>query len=257
MTDSSSPSRAAASVIVMRHNRAGSPHVLMIERAETMQFASGAMVFPGGGVDDADREHAALIESRGDVEELAARVAAVRETIEECGLILGLTNGSVKQAQLVALRSALQSGAGLAQAAAALGLAFDFSSLVPFARWCPAARVSRRRYDTRFFLAVTESGAFELSPDGKETARLAWQTAREVLDEAEAGRVKIIFPTRRNLERLAQFESIEALRDHALRYPVALIEPWIESRDGEDHLCIPEGMGYPVTAESVKTALRG
>lgn len=257
MTDIPVPPRPAASVIVMRHNPAGAPQVLMIERAEAMRFAGGAMAFPGGGVDDTDRDHASQVAPAGDVEELAARIAAVRETIEECGLVLGLTAGLAGPDQSCGLRSALKSGTGLAQAAAPLGLEFDFSDIVPFARWCPSPHATHRRYDTRFFLAVAEHTTADLSPDGGETKRLVWHTAREVLDEAEAGRVKIIFPTRRNLERLAQFESIDALKDHALSYPVTLIQPWIESRNGVDHLCIPEGLGYPVTAESLETALRG
>ena len=256
MTDIPSPSRSAASVIVIRHNPAGAPHVLMIERAEGMQFAGGAMVFPGGGVDDMDREHAALIASGGDVEELAARIAAVRETIEECGLALGISGGQADAGHGAAFRAALKSGMGLAHAAAALGLALDFSGLIPFARWCPPVNTAYRRYDTRFFLAVIDEVPVDLAPDGSETVRLVWHTAREVLDEDEAGRARIIFPTRRNLERLAQYESIEALVAHTQAHRADLIEPWVEVRGGIKHLCIPEGLGYPVTAEPLSSVQR-
>ena len=99
--------------------------------------------------------------------------------------------------------------------------------------------------------------ADQLLPDGSESVRLAWHSAREVLEEADAGRAKIIFPTRRNLERLALCDSIEALIEHARHYPVEIVTPWIEARNGIDHLCIPEGLGYPVTSEPLSSAKRG
>lgn len=257
MTDETSPLRAAASIIVVRHQPASAPHFLMIERAQGMRFAGGAMVFPGGAVDPADVEHAQLLSPEGDVDDMAARIAAVREAIEEAGLVLGWDGGPPDAARSLALREALRSGVGLAQAAQALDLAFDFSSLIPFARWCPPTRVLHKRYDTRFFLAVVEEVPDWLTPDGGETARLVWHSARDVLDEADAGRAKIIFPTRRNLERLAQYGSVAALLDHAHSTPVSLISPWIETRDDMEHLCIPEGLGYPVTSEPLSSAHRG
>jgi hypothetical protein len=77
-----------------------------------------------------------------------------------------------------------------------------------------------------------------------------------VLDEIDAGHAHAIFPTRRNLERLARFGSVgEALEDTA-HHPVTRITPWVEERGGEPFVCIPEGIGYPVTAEPLTTARR-
>lgn len=258
MTEDDEIPRPAASVIVARHNPRGEPYFLMQERAEAMRFAGGAMVFPGGAVDAADIVHAHALAPGGDVEGMAARIAAVRETIEECGLVLAGRDGGVSVDTVQALRDALSSGKGLADAAHGLGIAFDFDRLVPFARWCPSARAIRKRYDTRFFIAVLDQEEVPdtLIPDGGETTRLVWHRAHEVLEEARAGRVRVVFPTRRNLERLAQCDSVEALLDHARTHPVELITPWTESRDGVDHLCIPEGLGYPVTSEPLATALR-
>lgn len=256
MTSQPQPARPAATAVVARHNPAGDPQFLMQERAESMSFAGGAMVFPGGAVDEADKDHALRIAPEGDIEDLAARIAAVRETIEECGLALGLVD-EVRAAEAApALRLALKEGASLASVADAMGLAFDFDRLIPFARWCPPSAATHRRYDTRFYIAIAGDVAGDLTPDGGETTRLVWHTAREVLDEADAGRSKIIFPTRRNLERLALCASIEALVAHAQAHPVALIKPWVETRADGDYLCIPEGLGYPVTSESLRTALR-
>ena len=72
----------------------------------------------------------------------------------------------------------------------------------------------------------------------------------------EFGRARAIFPTRRNLERLAGFTSITEARADAALHPVTKVTPWIEERGGEKLLCIPEGIGYPVTSEPLETARR-
>ena len=78
-----------------------------------------------------------------------------------------------------------------------------------------------------------------------------------MLAEADAGRARIIFPTRRNLERLAQFATFDEAVADAARYPIRTITPWEEKRDGVPHLCIPDDLGYPVTAEPLRAAMRG
>jgi len=77
-----------------------------------------------------------------------------------------------------------------------------------------------------------------------------------VLGEIEAGRAKAIFPTRRNLERLAGFASLAQAREDAARHPVRQITPWVEERGGRRFVCIPEGIGYPVTEEPYESARR-
>jgi hypothetical protein len=69
--------------------------------------------------------------------------------------------------------------------------------------------------------------------------------------------VTIIFPTRRNLERLAQFASFDEAAAHARAYPVQTITPWTEMRDGAEHLCIPDDLGYPVSSQPLHAADRG
>lgn len=256
MTNQPQFARPAASVIVARHNPEGAPYFLMQERAGAMPFAGGAMVFPGGAVDPADVEHASVFTPVDNLDDLAARIAVVRESIEECGLVLGLGGEALIAGQALALRQALKSGVTLADAVEALGLTLNFDRLIPFTRWRPPANAVNRRYDTRFFLAVVDDVPEDMSPDGGETVRLVWHTAQELLDEADAGRAKIIFPTRRNLERLAQCESIAALVAHAHAHRADLIEPWVEVRGGIEHLCIPEGLGYPVTSEPLSNAQR-
>ena len=66
----------------------------------------------------------------------------------------------------------------------------------------------------------------------------------------------MIFPTRRNLERLAQFASFAEARADARAHPVTPITGQRALRDGVECLTIPEGLGYPVTAEPLATVQR-
>ncbi len=242
-----------ASTLVLFRARAGAPELLMVERAKAMAFAAGALVFPGGRIDPGDHELAATLE--GDVDDLAARIAAIRETIEEVGLPVGLARMPERDA-LAALRAGLHAGARLGPALDAAGMVLDATALVPFARWRPNHPHSRI-FDTRFYLARLPDDSPEPVVDDTENSRVFWMSAQDVLDEADAGRARIIFPTRRNLERLAQFDSFDAAAAHAAAIPVRTVTPWIEQRDGMKHLCIPDDLGYPVTSEALDSAERG
>ena len=83
MTDDAVTSRPAATLIIVR-DRPGRPaEILMVERSAKMAFAAGALVFPGGGVEAGDHALAARVAGAMDRDEAAARIAAIRETIEE------------------------------------------------------------------------------------------------------------------------------------------------------------------------------
>lgn len=238
----------AATVAIMRERAGGQPELLMVERAAALRFAGGALVFPGGRVDPGDVALAGRI--GGDAADRAARIAAIRETIEEVGLPLGL-RAPIDIAQA---RAALADGAAIGELIEPAAL--DLTALVPFARWLPHG-MPHRIFDTRFYLARLPDDAPEAEADGGESVRLFWATAAQVLADADAGRAQIIFPTRRNLERLAQFDSFAAAAADARAHAIDAITPWIEDRGGEPHLCIPEGLGYPVTSEPRRSALRG
>ncbi|MEH3103502.1 MAG: NUDIX domain-containing protein [Sphingomonas phyllosphaerae] len=244
----------AATLVVMRDHTDGPPDILMVERAGIMAFAPGAMVFPGGRVDPGDRDLArALGLAHG--EEGAARIAAIRETIEEAALPVGFV-ATPDVAIIATIRTALGMGAPFGEALAAVGAALDLDALVPFARWRPDYSPVRR-YDTRFYLAALPPDAPAPQVDGTENVRLCWSSAQAVLDDADAGRLSLIFPTRRNLERLALFPSHAAAVAQARAFPVRVVVPWSELRDGEEYLCIPDDLGYPVTAERRDHVRRG
>ena len=252
------PATPAATVVIFRRDPAGgAPHLLMVERSASMNFAGGAAVFPGGRVDDADRELAATL-VEGDEETLAdcaARIAAVRETIEETGLVVGIAN-PVSHDEALAARDFLCEQGALAAVLERHGWMLDLSRLTYFARWRPKHR-HMRVFDTRFFLADVGTGAVDLLVDATENTHLFWASAEEALRLADAGQIKIIFPTRRNLERLAQFASFAEARAQAEAIPARMITPFIEQREGGQWLCIPRDAGYPVDGEALESAARG
>lgn len=245
------PPIPAATVVVMRDRVGAAPELLMVERSTAMAFAGGALVFPGGRVDPGDHGLAAVL-AQGDAVDAASRIAAVREAIEEAGVAPGVVPPP-DAAALDAMRAALHDGATIGEVLR--GVSLDLDAVVPFARWLPLG-VKHRIFDTRFYLAEARAGAPEPSVDATENSRLFWATAADVLADCDAGRATIIFPTRRNLERLALYGSFAEAVAHARTHPVRTITPWIEERDGERMLCIPDDLGYPVTAQPLATAQR-
>ncbi|MFC3174133.1 NUDIX hydrolase [Novosphingobium bradum] len=250
------PTPAATLVVFRRAPAGGPPELLMIERAAHMRFAARATVFPGGRVDPADHALAARLAPAGaplPAEETANRIAAIRETLEETGLLVGVNQAVTARAAAEARAVLLDSGK-LGTVLERFGWALALDRLVPFARWCPNRE---RAFDTRFYLTDLGTGAVDLAVDGTENSRLFWSSAADTLASADRGGPQVIFPTRRNLERLALFAEFSEAADHAAAHPVTTISPWIEERDGERHLTIPEGRGYPVTSQPLATAMRG
>lgn len=243
---------AATVVVFRRASTGGPPQLLMLQRAQEMRFAGGAAVFPGGRVDPADRELAARLMPDADPEDAAARIAAVRETLEESGLAIALAR-PVSGSEAADARAFLHEVGTLSAVLDRFAWTITPDALVPFARWCPMQAGS---FDTRFYLADLGTGAVDVAVDATENTHLFWASAAEALRMDDEGHISVIFPTRRNLERLAQYTSFANACDHAAAHPVRLITPFREMRGGAEHLCIPEAMGYPVTSQPMTTAKR-
>ena len=220
-------------------------------------------MFPGGKVDAADH---ALVAQRPawasglEADDAAARVAAVRETLEETGLLVGLAPARPDAAALDApaarqARAMLAQTEALAPVLAHFGWQPDPAALVPWARWWPQGKPGRV-FDTRFYLADLGSGMVDLAVDHTENCHLFWASAAEALDAAARGDLRVIFPTRRNLERLALFADFATASQHAAAHPVVPIVPQTILREGEPWLAIPDGHGYPVLGEPLAKAHR-
>lgn len=243
----------AATLVVWRDPEPGDdakPEILVVERSAKMAFAAGAIVFPGGRIDPSDRALAAAL---GQPDE-AAKVTAIRETIEETAIVPAVS-GPIDPDIGADLQQALIGGAGFAELLASQGLMLDLDALTPFTRWMPAFKHARK-FDTLFYLTRAPRGEWHPQPQPGECEAAEWAGAADLLVRIERGDASAIFPTKRNLERLAQHASLGAALADASAHSLETIIPWIEDIGGEPHVRIPEDRGYPVISEPLSTAFR-
>ena len=226
-----------ASTVLLLRDGAEGLEVLLITRHSASGFAAGALAFPGGKVDPGDEAlaPAALAPPGG-----AFRVAAVRETYEEAGLLLARRAGEERLLGHEEVAALPKIGFAALVAEARLELATDL--LVPYAHWITPVD-SPKRFDTHFFLAPVPEGQ-RPSADERETHGLGWMRRAAALAEADAGRANIVFVTRMNLARLAASRSVAAALDAARAAPVVTVCPEIVKREEGTFFRIPEAAGY-------------
>lgn len=248
MSDDAIP---AATLILVRERVSRPPELLMVERAEGMAFAAGAWVFPGGRIDEADERLGSALE----LEDGGARIAAVREALEETAIPVGLS--PLPSPELAAdFQRELLNGTELDPLLDRHGLELDLDLFVPLARWVPKFH-AKRRFDTLFFLARAPEGDWVPNVLERECTGAHWVTAEEVLDRDRSGGLQLIFPTRRTLERLAQHDTFDAMVADARAHAIEPISPWVDEVEGERFIAIPEDIGYPVTRERLEGLWRG
>jgi 8-oxo-dGTP pyrophosphatase MutT (NUDIX family) len=155
----------AASAIVLRD---APLEVLLLRRSEKSSFVPSAWVFPGGAI-EADE---------------SAEAAAVRETFEECGIVL------------------------------------DPKTLVLTSRWITPKGIPKR-FDTWFFLArVARDAAVRI--DGNEIVEAMWIAPAEALRRKD---LRLVFPTIKNLQAVAAFDSFDALAESRRGARIEPVEP--------------------------------
>lgn len=222
---------------------------LMIQRPAKMRFAAGALVFPGGGVEADDAAVAAdpiLCAATGNLaNDGAFRVAAIRETLEETGVLIG---GHANGSDVVDLQDRLRHGEPFSRLLREAGGTLDLSRLIPWAEW-HAPPGAARRFNTRFYIAEHDREQI-VRCDPDEAAMALWITTVDALRDCAEGRAKIILPTLRNLERLAAYPDFGAASAHAKSIPSRPIMARQETdADGVAWMCIPDGCGYPITRQ--------
>ena len=199
MTDAEKPAeaRAASTILLLRDGPTGL-EVFMVVRHHEIDFASGALVFPGGRMEAADAELAREAMSFADgIDETARglRIAAIREAFEECGVLLARPKGDGRIVP-AERASALDRSAPFADLMAREGLAPAIDALVPFARWITPAFLPKR-FDTHFFLALAPPG-HALAHDGREAVNSVWIAPRAAL-RAQRQAVQAPVPDRAEL----------------------------------------------------------
>ena len=247
----------AATVMMLRDTPDG-PEVFMVVRHHEIDFASGALVFPGGKVDADDfdsglRAHCADADSFDD-KELALRVASIRESFEECGILLAREKGAddfvsaARLAELESWRDRFNKGdATMLQFAEAENLEFAVDALGFFAHWI-TPEMMKRRFDTYFYMARAPQDHVALH-DGGESVDSVWITAKQALADADANKRTVIFPTRMNIEKFAKSASV----DEALAQcgEVVTVTPFIEQEGEKTILRIQANAGYGDPREDI------
>ena len=267
--------RPAATILLLRDGTDGI-EVFMVVRHHAIDFAAGALVFPGGRVEESDHELATRLDGRPnpirpnptgpnpigpnligpnpigqEVEAMAFRIAAIRETFEECGVLLARSCGSdplIDAATLQRLedqhRAALNAGSiGFDAVLESEGLEPAPDLLVHFAHWITPAH-QPKRYDTHFFLAEAPAAHLAVH-DGWEAVDSIWITPAQALADTEAGRFKLVFATAKNLEILGRSSTVKDAMEAARAATVVTVLPRGTKLEGSKRLMrIPEEAGY-------------
>ena len=233
--------------------------VYMLRRQSSMAFAPGAFVFPGGSVDARDaeievgwagpdaREWGEMIDAPPGLAR-ALVCAAVRETFEECGVLLAGptadtvvagTCGEDWEADRAALLARSVSLAGLLRRR---GLVLRSDLLRPWARWITPV-TEERRYDTRFFAAALPAGQRARDVSG-EADDAAWVGPGDALAAARRKEIFLLPPTAVTLGELGACGHLPAAL--AARRRITALIPEVFMADGAVWLTVPPGLEYPL-----------
>jgi 8-oxo-dGTP pyrophosphatase MutT (NUDIX family) len=252
------PAVPAATILLIRDGANGL-EVFMVKRHHQIDFATGALVFPGGKATKSDFDPVLGDHMDGAAawssEMRAIAAAAIREAFEEAGILLardGKTGEFIDEhrlAQLDAHRQPLEKGEmSLRDLVEKENLRLACDHLVHFAHWITPTMMPKR-FDTHFFVALAPHG-HSGHHDGRESVDSVWITPDEAV--ADRKRWNIIFPTKLNLMKLAQSKSVDAALEAARAAPPLTVEPWVEQGADGAILRIRDDAGYEQTWTSMR-----
>jgi 8-oxo-dGTP pyrophosphatase MutT (NUDIX family) len=254
------PIKPAATILLLRDTPTF--EVLMVKRHHQIDFAAGALVFPGGKTHQGDHDPAWADHATGwddtPADERALRIAAIREVYEEAGVLLARdAAGAVFHGddRLGPAREAVaKDERSFIDLVKEIGVRIDLNALTVFARWITPAMM-HKRFDTWFYLAEANSEQLAIC-DGWETVDAEWIAPAEAIRLAAAGERTVIFPTRMNLQLLAEASSgLDAIARAKAR-ELVVVEPKVQQREGGPVLVIPTNAGYGDVVEPM-AAVRG
>jgi 8-oxo-dGTP pyrophosphatase MutT (NUDIX family) len=261
MTDVRPPAeiKPAATILLLRDQPGF--EVLMVKRHHQIDFASGALVFPGGKSHSGDHDQAWADHVLGweayDAEQRGLRIAAIREVFEEAGILLAKRRDGAAiggEACPMDVRQAVDAGTtSFLEVVRDLGARLDLDALTTFARWITPAVVPKR-FDTWFYVVRAPDDQLAAC-DGRETVDAEWIAPTEALRLAAAGERKVIFPTRMNLKLLAEANDAgDAVRRAAARNLVT-VQPQVQERPHGRVLVLPPDAGYGVVEEKLENVM--
>jgi 8-oxo-dGTP pyrophosphatase MutT (NUDIX family) len=253
ISDTNSTAVPAATILLLRDGADGL-EVFMVRRHHEIEFAAGALVFPGGKASSEDFDPGLAERTDGafglDGEMRAFAAAAIREAFEEAGVLLArdeMTGKLVSEARLAELdawRERIENGEiSLLDMVRRERLRLACDQLVHFAHWV-TPRHMPRRYDTHFFVARAPAGHLG-QHCGRESVDSLWLRPQDAL--ADRKQLRIMFPTRLNLMKLTEAKTVDEALSRACAEPPVNVEPWIEETPDGKRLRIREDAGYELT----------
>ena len=258
---SENPFIPAATVLIVRDIPDGL-EVFMVVRHHQIDFASGALVFPGGKVDNADfdsglRAHCGAAEHLQDAE-LAYRIASIREAFEECGILLARPKGGDSFISADHLKELSDwrdrfnnRDATMLDFAEQAGIEFAVDALGHFAHW-KTPDMMKKRFDTYFYLTRAPEGHIG-AHDGSESVDSIWISPAQAMADADAGKRTVIFPTRMNLQMLAERANVADALDKCGN--VVTVQPFVEQDGDKTFLRIQANAGYGDPREDITRGL--
>jgi len=252
------PVPASTILLVRKSASGGQLEVFMVVRHHQIDFASGALVFPGGKIDPGDRRVRDRCPDTDDLDEelLALQVGAIREVFEECGVLLARAPG---EAQLITgerlqslepYRDQLNSNEiSIADFLEKEDLYLACDLLIPFAHWTTPTMMPKR-FDTWFYIVEAPEDHTAVH-DGHESVDSIWITPDAALEGGASGKYTIIFPTRLNIEILAKSGTVEEAISASRHRDIIEVLPWTEKREDGTYLCIQPEAGYDVSEEKM------
>jgi len=220
---SSVPVPRPSSTVVLVRGSATGPEVFMVKRHEHSSFGA-AYAFPGGvlestdsnvhsfcaGMSDSDADRQLQVDGGG----LDYFSAAVRELFEESGVLLGETDLS-GQALDVARTALNEHSLGWDRFIKDNNVVMQCDRLHYFSFWITPIGLPKR-YSTRFFLAELPAGQSAVHCGGELTDS-CWMPAAKILEASRNKTMRVHYPTRKTLERIAQFDATSKLLEWARR----------------------------------------
>ena len=244
----------SATVLLLR-DRQDALEVFMVVRHHEIDFASGALVFPGGKVDAADHDPQFadfMAPTWHDDADRALQVAACREVFEECGVILARSQSSEQllgkdAAQaLDPCRDLIHSGQLLfVDFLRQQQLILATDQLQKFAHWITPTMMPKR-FDTHFYLARTPADQLAMH-DQHESVNSTWIRPKQAIADAKSKKYNIIFPTLNNIIKLTRYLGVDAALSETAKLPIVLVLPWTEKREDGLYLMIDPAAGYQIS----------
>jgi 8-oxo-dGTP pyrophosphatase MutT (NUDIX family) len=251
-TQKAAEPKPAATVLLLRDEPEF--QVLMVQRHHQIDFATGALVFPGGKTHAGDEDEAWAERTIGwddlDPVQRTLRIDAIREAFEEAGILLAEHDDGRPFAAACEpeVRTAVDAGEmRFIDVATELGVKLRLDGLTVFARWITPAMMPKR-FDTWFY-AMHAPPDQVAACDGRETVDAEWISPAEAVRLAATGERTIIFPTLMNLKLLAEAADAEGCLTRARERRLVTVLPQVEMRDGERFLVIPPDAGYGEVAQ--------